>query len=215
MTMSDDRIEARLREHLHTWADEAPHGADRLEEIVAARRPVIPRPWLTAAAAVVVLGIIAAVLVMRAGDEDTTVAGPGGVQSRIVVGANLGVRSAAAGDDEMWVVSAMDRRLFRVDPATDRVTDTYDIDAAAEGIAVDGDSIWLTSYEPSELLRVDAVTGQVTLRRPLAAQPWGPTVAFELGVVGRRRRAPARRSGEWRRRGGPDRSGGWLRDAGR
>ena len=62
-------------------------------------------------------------------------------------------------EDAVWVTSQFDEELYRVDPTTNRVVDTFSIPDHIEGVRAVGGWLWLRGYEPNEVIRVDPVTG--------------------------------------------------------
>jgi streptogramin lyase len=158
--LQHDDLDTRVRASLERWAERAPIPVDRLDEIEhtprTARSPR-PRAALLAAAAVIAVMLIAVALARPTEDMPDTTAGPGGVQARVLVGSALGVRSIAVGTDAIWVVSANDGMLYRVDPTTNERTASFDVGSGFEGVAEAGDVLWLSGADG--LVAVDESTG--------------------------------------------------------
>ena len=70
----------------------------------------------------------------------------------------------AAQGDTLWIGEVGARSLLRVDPATEQIVQTIQLDVAPYAIALDGDTLWVSSFDASEVVRVDSVLGEVTAR---------------------------------------------------
>jgi streptogramin lyase/pimeloyl-ACP methyl ester carboxylesterase len=105
-----------------------------------------------------------------------------GVTGYVPIGVGAGVRTIGVGEDGVvWIMSANERTLYRVDRERMEVVETYPIDAYVEGNPVGGGSVWLMSYDPPGVLRFDpsaglfkrgAVTGTIPLVDPAAGATW-------------------------------------------
>jgi len=175
-----------LRASLTAWADRAPSAVDRLHEIEAApairRRPLVP---VIAAAALVAVALVAVVLASPERDDAETIAGRPGVQARIVAGRAPGVRSLAADDTSVWVTSANDGLLQQIDPASNGVIASYELEPGFEGIAVGGGLVWLAGFSSqNRIIAVDADSGDIVHDIPIEFDPWGIELAFGAAWVG-------------------------------
>ena len=83
-----------------------------------------------------------------------------------------------SGFGSIWVPSCGDKKLYRLDPATGKVTASIDAEPenSEGGITASPDAVWMV-VKPSTLIRVDPKTNIVTAQVPLpatAANPvWG------------------------------------------
>lgn len=187
MKMSDEEVIDRIREVLVVWANEEPiveptpmarQGASEMMMFVEADRvsPIARRrsTWLvTAAAAAVVLIGLAAVTMIRSDRQaplDDSGPAPSSI-TEIPVARSFGVRGLEVTEDAVWVTSQFDEELYRVDPQTNRVVETFSIPSHVEGVRAVGDSLWLSRYEPNEVIRIDPVTGALTDRLGFDSQP--------------------------------------------
>ncbi len=200
MKLSDDEVIDRIREALSSWADEQPVpelSLTTLDELfpttLVELSPTTPMhrrrsAWLVTAAAVVVLTGVAAIAVVR-WDEPARVADIGTAPSSIVeipIGHSFGVRGLDVTDDAVWVTSQFDEELYRVDPTTNRVVDTFSIPNHIEGVRAVGGWLWLSRYEPNEVIRVDPATGALTDRLGFDSQPNFASDGQRLWVIAER-----------------------------
>ena len=183
--INDDELEGRIRASLHAWAERAPITADRGNEL-ASRPPARSRPVMALAAAAVLVVVAILATVLRGPDETPTVAGPGATHARIAVGHATGVRTIAAGDDALWLMSAPESTLYRIDPDTKQVVDSFATDGYFEGVVAGGGLVWLAGYDPRRIVALDASTGAVVHEVPIDFDPWGVTLAFGGAWVGGR-----------------------------
>lgn len=182
--LHDDELEARIRASLDAWASHAPLGDDREAEIVAipAARPRAPM-ILLAAAALVAIALVGTLLTDTGEHEVPTVAGPGFAPERIGMGSH-GVRAIATDGEAMWLLSARDRTLYRIDPATREVVDEVELDGYFEGFAVIDGIAWTVGYDPTRAVAIDTRTGDVVHEIPLDFDPWGVELAFDAVWIG-------------------------------
>jgi streptogramin lyase len=82
----------------------------------------------------------------------------------------------AVAGDSIWVTQCAERKLSRVDPATNRIVDSIQLDVEPYDIAIDGNTLWVTSFEPDQVLRVDAQTKEV-----IAIKDIGKPLGIALG----------------------------------
>jgi DNA-binding beta-propeller fold protein YncE len=113
-------------------------------------------------AAVAVAAIIAAVLLLFGGD-DVSVSDP------IEVG--RGPLRLAVGDGAVWVTSAADGTLSRIDPQAEEVLGApLRVGPGVSGVAVGGGAVWVSSPRTGSVLRVDPVEGS-RARIPVGGRP--------------------------------------------
>jgi hypothetical protein len=85
--------------------------------------------------------------------------GTGSIQKRLPVGD--GPADMAFADDTAWVINHRDRRLMRINLATDSVTDVLKVPGdAPERMTWLGDSLWITG-RGTDLIQVDSETGTI------------------------------------------------------
>lgn len=141
MSVDELAFEERLRTTLEAWAQEAPLPSAVWEPAAPRRRWSNPGFVLTRVAPVAAaMAVIVAVLTWPAPPDTATqrvevVSRPDLVEADIPVGTTPGVRVIAAGERAVFVASENDRRLFRIDPATNRVTASVAL-AAPDVVAV-------------------------------------------------------------------------------
>ena len=144
--------------------------------------------WWVAAAATVIMVVVAVITVNRS-DEPARPLDVGPAPSgttEIPIGHSLGVRGLAVTDDDVWVTSQFDEELYRVDPISNRVIDTFTIPSHIEGVVAVGGWIWLSRYEPNEVIRVDPATGALTTRLGFDSQPNLASDGERLWVIAER-----------------------------
>jgi streptogramin lyase len=82
----------------------------------------------------------------------------------IPIGTGPGAPAPIALDaNAVWVPSAADGELVRIDPRTDTVTDRFPLPHGAEptGIALAAGSVWIADAGAGDLLRVDPGSGRI------------------------------------------------------
>jgi DNA-binding beta-propeller fold protein YncE len=120
------------------------------------------RQWLGAFVAVVA-GAVALAFLLLGGD------GPS-VSAPIEV-ARPPLR-LAVGDGSVWVTSATDGTLSRIDPETMRVAGKpLRLGRGVSGVTVAAGSVWVSSPRQGEVLRVDPATRRVTARIDVGGRP--------------------------------------------
>jgi DNA-binding beta-propeller fold protein YncE/pimeloyl-ACP methyl ester carboxylesterase len=200
MKLSDEEVIDRIREALSSWADEEPVPEPMLTSLVQLTPmtlvelpPATPMhqrrsAWLVAAAAAVVLIGVGAIAMIRT-DEPARVADTGSAPSSIMeipIGHSFGVRGLDVTEDAVWVTSQFDKELYRVDPTTNRVVDTFSIPDHIEGVRAVGGWLWLSRYEPNEVIRVDPATGALIDRLGFDSQPNLASDGERLWVIAER-----------------------------
>jgi DNA-binding beta-propeller fold protein YncE len=122
----------------------------------------VPRQWLGALVAVLA-GAIALGVLLLGGD------GPS-VSAPIAVG-RPPLRLAVS-PEAVWVTSALDGTLSRVDPETSAVTGRpLRLEKGIAGVTTGAGSIWVSSPRRGEVLRVDPGIGGVTARIKVGGRP--------------------------------------------
>ncbi|HMJ72983.1 MAG TPA: serine/threonine-protein kinase [Solirubrobacterales bacterium] len=72
----------------------------------------------------------------------------------------------------VWVTSALDGTLSRIDPGTAAVAGRpIDLEKGIAGVTTGAGSVWLSSLRRGEVLRVDPATGRVTARIDVGGRP--------------------------------------------
>jgi outer membrane protein assembly factor BamB len=98
---------------------------------------------------------------------------------RIPVGEAL--TSVAIGEGSVWVVSNADRRIYRVDPSTSKVSAHVDLDERPNEVTVGEGSVWVTTS--TELLRIDPVSKEVVHRFPIGSCPLDLACTTDVAVA--------------------------------
>lgn len=187
--MVDERsLEDELRHVLTHWADEAPSAVHTWVEPAPRRawgRPRVSALGLAAlaTAAAVVVGVL---VVDR--DDDAAELDVVGRQDLVIadipVGELRGVRVLAATDGSLFVASENDRRLYRIDTATETVTADVAL-AVPDSVASADGAVFAIVDAPPRLARLDPATlvieataevpGVATSVRVVAGTVWVPT----------------------------------------
>jgi DNA-binding beta-propeller fold protein YncE len=110
----------------------------------------------------------------------------GTVAARISVGVGVSVVGMAASDDAVWALTK-DRRLMRIDPATNKIVATIalpDSEWPESYVAIGDGAVWVTVASPSttsnpeldSLLRIDLATNSIVARIHVGHSPEGIAV---------------------------------------
>jgi DNA-binding beta-propeller fold protein YncE len=125
----------------------------------------LPLRWLITP--VVLLAFIATVLLLLGG---------GGVSVSAPIAVGAGPLRVATGEGAVWVTSAPDGTLSRIDPATRRlVGKPLQLGAGVSGVAVGEGSVWVTQPRTGTVLRIDPAGGGVIAKVAVGGRP-GPVV---------------------------------------
>ena len=87
-------------------------------------------------------------------DEET-----GKVTAKIKVGEVLEETSVGIGDDGVWLITG-DGLLSRIDPETDKVAETLQVEPDSAGVAVGFGSVWVSSNRNNIVQRIDPDKGR-------------------------------------------------------
>jgi streptogramin lyase len=68
----------------------------------------------------------------------------------------------AVSGDSIWVAQCAEKKLARIDPATDQIVDSIQLDVEPYALVIDGNILWVTSFEANQVLRVDLQTKEIT-----------------------------------------------------
>ncbi len=118
--------------------------------------------WLGAAIAVVAGAVVLGLVLL--GGEDISVSDP------IPVG--RGPLRVATGDGEVWVTSAPDGTLSKIDPRTAAVDGApLQVGAGVSGVAVGAGSVWVSSPPTGSVIRVDPDSDRVLARIDVGGRP--------------------------------------------
>jgi DNA-binding beta-propeller fold protein YncE len=121
------------------------------------------RAWPIAAAAAVIAAVAVALLLILGGDDVS-------VSSPVPVG--RGPLRLATGDGAVWVTSAADGTLTRVDPDTlRRDGPPLHLGRGVSGVAFGEGSVWVSSPRTRRVLRVDPRSGVVLDRIDVPGRP--------------------------------------------
>jgi DNA-binding beta-propeller fold protein YncE/predicted Ser/Thr protein kinase len=133
----------------------------RRDRVFAARRSLLIVPGIVVAA------LVLAVFLLLGGG------GPS-VSTPIPVG--TGPLRLAAGQDGVWVTSAVDGTLSRIDPAGGEVSGppsagVLQLPRGVAGVATGAGSVWVASPRTGQVLRVDPESGGITARIDVGGRP--------------------------------------------
>jgi serine/threonine-protein kinase len=127
------------------------------------RAPGGRRTWL-AIAVLAVFAIAAAMAVLELGGEDVSVSAP--------ISIGRGPLRVATGQRSVWVTSAHDGTLSRIDSATGSLAGRpLRLGRGVAGVAVGERSVWVASPRTGEVLRIDGDTGTVEDRIEVGGRP--------------------------------------------
>jgi YVTN family beta-propeller protein len=88
----------------------------------------------------------------------------------------------AVGVGAVWVLgNALDRRLWRIDPATRRVVASIPLPFAPASMAADDGAVWVTAQLDDEVARIDPVINRIVATVEVGREPLG--VAVGEGAV--------------------------------
>ncbi len=120
--------------------------------------------WIAAGVLAFVGATVAAVLFLLLGGEGPRVSAP--------VKIGTPPLRLDAGPKAVWVTSAKDGTVTRLDPETGEVVGSpHRLEQGVSGVAVGSNWTWVTNPERGLLLRLDPFSGKVLKRIPLAAEP--------------------------------------------
>ncbi len=107
----------------------------------------------------------------------------GGDQSRDNGGQAKAAAPMTAGTAGVWVAnsSLTDSKLYRIDPASNKVVATVALERVCKGMAADGDSLWLSDYGGGKVWRVDAATNKIVATINVGGSP--AAIAAGLGSI--------------------------------
>jgi len=134
------------------------------------RRPIAAGflVWFLGGLAVAAALTLAAFLFL--GGDDVSVSAP------IPVGS--GPLRVATGKGSVWVTSAPDGTLSRIDPGTrEAIGEPLRLGPGVSGVAVGAGSVWVSSPRTDEVLRVDPAAGRVSARIAVEGRPGAIVVA--------------------------------------
>ncbi len=81
-------------------------------------------------------------------------------------------------DDAVWVASAGDGAVVRIDVATHEVTETVEVGETPLRLAYDGTLLWASVFGEDTVVAIDPSSGEVVVTVPLEGQPEGLAVGF-------------------------------------
>jgi DNA-binding beta-propeller fold protein YncE len=119
--------------------------------------------WLTGGVAALALLVVAAVLLLGGG---------GGVSVSAPIAIGRGPLRLAVGEGAVWVTSAADGTLTRIDPATRKpVESPLRLGRGISGVAVAKRAVWVSSPRRGRVLRIDPASGRITARVDVGGRP--------------------------------------------
>lgn len=127
------------------------------------RLPAWPWHWV-APAVIAAVAVTAALVLLLGGGDDVSVSAP------IEVG--RGPLRVAAGEGSVWVTSATDGTLTRIDPRAERVIGRpIRLRAGVSGVATGEGAVWVASPKAGRVLRIDPDSGDVEARIDVGGRP--------------------------------------------
>jgi len=128
-----------------------------------------PRRWLIASAALLAAVAVVVVILLLNG---------GGVSVSAPIAVGRGPLRLAVGEGAVWVTSAPDGTLSRIDPRTRKAAGApLRLGRGVSGVAVGAGSVWVTRSRSGQLIRVDPASGRVEARVDLGGRPGAVVVA--------------------------------------
>ena len=109
--------------------------------------------WAAAAAALAAAGVAAALVL-----------GGGGVEVSAPIAVGKPPLRIATSKEAIWVLSAGDGTLTRLDPEGGEVVDTYELGRGVEAVAVGNGMVWISDPAHGTVERFDPASGEVTRR---------------------------------------------------
>jgi YVTN family beta-propeller protein len=92
------------------------------------------------------------------------------------------LRAMALGEGALWVLGdAADRRLWRIDPATQRIVATVRLPFAPADVAAGAGGVWVTDEVDDTVVRIEPVSKRIVAVIPVGRGAGG--VAFGAGAV--------------------------------
>jgi serine/threonine-protein kinase len=92
------------------------------------------------------------------------------------------LQDMTTGDGSVWALGdAIDRRLWRIDPATGRIVRTYTLGFAPRDLEIAAGSIWVVDEYADEVVRIDLRSGRELVRIPVG--PLASGLAFGAGSI--------------------------------
>ncbi|HEU5126344.1 MAG TPA: serine/threonine-protein kinase [Glycomyces sp.] len=121
-------------------------------------------PWRWLALGAVAVAAIIALVLLLTGGEDVSVSDP------IKIG--RGPLRVAAGEGSVWVTSAPEGALTRIDPDTERkIGKPIHLAKGVSGVATGEGAVWVSSPRAGRVLRVNPENGRVTARINVGGSP--------------------------------------------
>jgi peptide/nickel transport system substrate-binding protein len=134
--------------------------------------------WLAAAGLALAVFVGLAIFALSNSSGDRTVDLPANAlavveHGRLVSAGSLGgsPSEVAAGAGSLWVTSADDQTVSRIDPDTGDVRQTINVGSGASGVAADDRSVWIANSFDGTLSRVDPKANAVVQAIPLTSAP--------------------------------------------
>lgn len=128
------------------------------------RRALPTWPWRRLALGAAAVAAIVALVLLLTGGEDVSVSEP------IKVG--RGPLRVAAGEGSVWVTSAPEGTLTRIDPDTERkIGKPIPLATGVSGVATGEGAVWVSSPRAGRVLRIDPDDGRVTARIDVGGSP--------------------------------------------
>ncbi len=129
------------------------------------------REWLAHRSRRLLISVGVIVLVIALGAAHQKLFG-GGVSVSDPVPIGKGPLRVATGSRSVWVTSAADGTLSRIDLSTNQVSGApLRLERGLSGVAVGADSVWVSSPRAGDVLRIDGDTGRIERRIAVGGRP--------------------------------------------
>jgi len=79
--------------------------------------------------------------------------------------------SVAAGEGAVWALELGGKRLVKIDPASNRVTTTFELPGGLGGVRAGLGGVWIAAPAAGQVLRVDPATGAVVVKIKVGPGP--------------------------------------------
>ncbi len=91
-----------------------------------------------------------------------------------------GKASAPAKTAGVWVTNTdlMKTAVYRIDPASNKVVATIELDGLSKGIAADGTSVWLSDFGNGKVWRIDAASNKIVATVKVGEAPTAVAAGF-------------------------------------
>jgi peptide/nickel transport system substrate-binding protein len=135
------------------------------------------RSWIAIGTVLVAVGAVTVLAITRSGKNATLRIPADGVgvleHGKVVAAGSLGASPSdiAAGGGALWVTSADEQTVSRVDPDTGEVRQTIPVGSGPSGVAADDHGVWVANSLDGTVSRIDPRTNTVVETIPVEGSP--------------------------------------------